>query len=339
MDGSSIRTTAAGFLAALVVLAVLLWVVGVDAIVATISRADPSVVVFLPAAAAVWLTAWGLSLRVVLGVLGTPTRMTRSVLVYAAATFANNVTPFGQAGGEPVSAFLIASVTDNEYEFGLAAIASVDALNFIPSIGLASVGLAYFAATAALGRQLVVAAAAVSGFVVALSVGAYLLWRYRIQVEAAITRIVTPVLGAVARIVPGRERPTREAVLARVESFFHALERVAADRRQLSLALVFSTIGWVALSSSLWLALLSLGHAVPVAAVLLILPIGSMAGVTPFPGGLGGIEAVLVALLVPTTSIDPATAGAAVVLHRAATYWLPTLVGGGIAAALGVDTW
>jgi len=47
---------------------------------------------------------------------------------------------------------------------------------------------------------------------------------------------------------------------------------------------------------------------------------------------------VLVALLVPTTALDPATAGAAVVLHRTATYWLPTLVGGGVAAALGVDT-
>jgi len=338
MDGSTLRATAVGFLAAFAVLAVLLWVAGVDAIVATVARADPSVVALLPLAAVAWLTAWGLSLRTVLGVLGSPVGVSTAVLVYAAATFANNVTPFGQAGGEPISAFLIARLIDDEYEAGLAAIASVDALNLLPSVTLAGLGLAYFGATAAVGRQLAVAAGAVVGFAVVLAVGGWLVWRYRERVETVAAGTLTPLAGGLARLVPGRQRPTRRAIAARVGRFFGSLERVAADRRRLALALGFATAGWIALASSLWLALLALGYRVPVAAVVLVVPVGSMAGVAPLPGGLGGIETVLVALLVPTTALDPATAGAAVVLHRTATYWLPTLVGGGVAAALGVDT-
>jgi len=337
MDAGNLRAIAVGFLAALAVLGTLLWVVGVDAILATLARADTSIVALLPLAAATWLTAWGLSLRIVLGVLGSPVGVATSVLVYAAATFANNVTPFGQAGGEPISAYLIARLTGDEYESGLAAIASVDALNLLPSVTLAALGLAYFGATAAIGRQLIVAAGAIGGFAVVIAGGGWLVWRHRERVETAVAGVVTPVARAVAMAVPGRRRPTGRAITARVESFFASLERVAEDRQQLALALGFATVGWIALASSLWLALLALGHRVPVAAVVLVVPIGSMAGVTPFPGGLGGIETVLVALLVPTTAIDPATAGGAVVLHRAATYWLPTLVGGSVAAVLGVD--
>jgi uncharacterized membrane protein YbhN (UPF0104 family) len=66
-------------------------------------------------------------------------------------------------------------------------------------------------------------------------------------------------------------------------------------------------------------------------------PVGAIASVTPLPGGLGGIEAVLIALLVPLAGVSGATAAAAVVIHRGAIYWLPTLVGAGVSSALGAQ--
>ena len=135
-----LRTTLVGFAGALCVLAVLLWFVGVGDVVSALSMASPPVLVVIVVVATCWLTAWGLSLRTVLGVLGAPITIPSAVLVFAGATFANNVTPFGQAGGEPVSALLVSRASDSEYETGLAAIASVDALNFVPSIALALVG-------------------------------------------------------------------------------------------------------------------------------------------------------------------------------------------------------
>jgi uncharacterized membrane protein YbhN (UPF0104 family) len=68
---------------------------------------------------------------------------------------------------------------------------------------------------------------------------------------------------------------------------------------------------------------------------MVVIPVAAIAGITPLPGGLGGVEAVLVALLVPTTGVTVAAATAGVVIHRTATYWLPLLVGGGAAAAIG----
>ncbi|WP_255150932.1 lysylphosphatidylglycerol synthase transmembrane domain-containing protein [Halorarius halobius] len=329
-----LRASAVGFLVALVVLAGILVVVGVGEVVDALLRAEPSVLVAVVAVATVWLSAWGLSLRTVLRVLGARVAAPVSVGVFAAATFANNVTPFGQAGGEPVSALLISRAADTEYESSLAAIASVDSLNFVPSIALASLGIAYFSTQVAFGSRLRFAALAVGALALAVPVAAVVGWRYRYRVERAAVSAVTPLIRAVGRVVPGRSPPGPSVIRGRVEGFFHAIERVTADRKRLTLALGFSALGWLCLAASLWLSLFSLGQAVSFAVVLVVVPVGAIAGITPLPGGLGGVEAVLIALLV-ALGVPGGAATAAVVIHRTATYWLPTVVGGGVAGIIG----
>lgn len=337
MKGNQWRTLAA-FIVAIVILVVLSSLVGIGEIINILTMADPLIVALIPLVAVTWIVAWGLLFRVVVGTLDGQLPVVTAVFVYVSTMFANNVTPFGQAGGEPISAYFIASATDTEYETGLAAIASVDAIHFVPSISLAAIGLASFATTTALTEELEAAAAAVVALVIAIPLIGTFVWRYRERVEILIARIVTPVIGIVARIIPNRAPPERNAVSRRVREFFHAVERVATDRRGLALSFVFATIGWVALSGILWISLFALGYLVPFTVVIVIVPIGSMASITPLPGGLGGIETVLVGLLVPLVGVDLATAGAAVILYRSASYWLPTLIGGVVASFISTSS-
>jgi uncharacterized protein (TIRG00374 family) len=337
MKGNQWRTLAA-FLVAIVILVVLSSFIGIGEIIDVLSMADPLIVALIPLVAFTWIVAWGLLFRVVVGILDGQLSVATAVLIYTSTMFANNITPFGQAGGEPISAYLIASATDTEYETGLAAIASVDAIHFAPSISLAAIGLASFALTTTLVEELEAAATAVVALVIVIPLIGTFVWRYRVRVETLIADILTPVIGIVAQIVPNREPPERDTIRTRVGEFFRAVERVATDRSGLALSFVFATIGWVALSGILWTSLFALGYLVPFTVVLVVIPIGSMASITPLPGGLGGIEIVLVGLLVPLAGIDPATASAAVVLHRAAAYWLPTFVGGVVASFIGTDS-
>ncbi|MFB6172284.1 MAG: YbhN family protein [Haloarculaceae archaeon] len=329
------RATIVGFLGAAVVLSAIAYVVGVHRILATLLRADPPVLLLVLVAAATWLTAWGLALRTVLRVLGANVSVPQAALVFAGSTFANNVTPFGQAGGEPVSALIISQAAESEYETGLAAIASVDALHFVPSVTLATVGLGYVAATTVLGRQLRMAAIAVGALGLAMPLAAYVGWRHRYAVEATVVRLLTPVIRLAGRVLPRRAPPDPHVIERRIESFFAAVDRVARDRRALVAVVGFSLVGWLALAGSLWLSLFSLGVVVPPPALLVVVPVASIAGFTPLPGGLGGVETVLVALLGTAAGVDPAVAVAAVFLHRGATYLLPTAVGGGVASAMG----
>jgi hypothetical protein len=148
------RALLVGSLGAVVVLAALVALVGADDIVAVLRSADPFFVGVTAAFALSWLAAWSLMLRTVLGSLDVRLPVVTSFFVYTGAVFANNVTPFGQAGGEPVAALLISDVSDCRYETGLAGIASVDVINVVPSLSLVVVGVGYYATTAAVGSRL-----------------------------------------------------------------------------------------------------------------------------------------------------------------------------------------
>jgi hypothetical protein len=331
-------TTAAGFAGALIVLAALIWLVGITEILRSLSRADLPVVVAVVVVSVVWLSSWGMSLHTVLEVLGANISPVKSILVFAGAMFSNNVTPFGQAGGEPVTALLISRATDSEYETGLAAIASVDALHFLPSIGFATIGLGVLAVRAVtLGRNIYIAVAAIAGLTALFLLAAYLGWRYRYEIERVVVRIVTPIIQRIGRLLPGRRVPTRATLESRIERFFTSIDRVTGSRRALLTASLFSAFGWFSLSIALWLSLYSLGASVSIIAVFIAIPVASIAGVTPLPGGSGAVESVLVVLLVSTTGISGPVATAGVFIYRGATYWLPIFVGGGVVAAVGAE--
>jgi hypothetical protein len=332
-----VRATVAGFAGALAVLAVLAWAVGVEKLVDALTMASPAGVVGVLGAAAVWLLAWALALSTVLSALEAPVSAPRAVAIYAGVLFSNNVTPFGQAGGEPISALLISESAETAYENALAAIASADSINFVPSTVLALVGVTYYSVAAAAGDEIRVATAAVVALAVLIPLAGYLGWRHRQRVEATLVSWLTAVSRAVGGRLPRVTAPTREAIERRVDGFLSSIEAVATDRRTLARAVGLSTLGWVAQATALWLALQAIGAAAPYQAVLVAVPVGAIASVTPLPGGLGGVEAALIALLVPLAGVSAATAAAAVVIHRGAIYWLPTLLGGGVAAAVIVD--
>ena len=329
-----LRASLVGFALAAVVLAAVGWLVGPGRVADAVVRADPVLLAAVLVAAACWLTSWGLALWTVLGGLGAPVRGHVAVLVFAAATFANNVTPFGQAGGEPVSALFVSRAADTKYETGLAAIASVDSLNFVPSIALATAGIAYFSTRLTFGSRLRLASYAVGALALAVPLLVVVGWRYRHTVEQGAVRAATPVARLVGRLFPGREPPSRAAVRSRVDGFVHAIERATGNRRRLALALGFSTSGWLCQSVSLWLSLTALGANVPFPVALVAVPVGAIAGVTPLPGGLGGVETVLIALLA-ALSVPASAAAGAVVVHRVGTCLLPTVLGGGVAGVLG----
>jgi uncharacterized protein (TIRG00374 family) len=330
------RKTGVGFLASVVLLTILVSLAGLEAVANAIAVADTRVLPTLVLAAAVWVTAWGLALHSVLRTLGVSIPRRTAIVLYAAAAFANNVTPFGQAGGEPFSALMLSRAADTKYETGLASIASVDAINFFPSILMATSGLAYFALEITFGRRLLWATAGVATIAVLVLVGGVALWYFRRRIERLLARVLEPVVVLAARFVPGRSAPPREQIHERIVSFFQAIDRVAADRDSLVVTLSFSTLGWLALVASLYLSLSAVTATyVPLAAVFLVIPVGSLASATPLPGGFAGIETVMVLLLIPTAGVSASTATAAVLIHRTATYVLPTAVGGGVALSVG----
>ncbi|WP_247000424.1 lysylphosphatidylglycerol synthase transmembrane domain-containing protein [Halosolutus gelatinilyticus] len=334
MNGRRRRAFLVGTLGTIVVFAVLFTLVGARRVVRSLLTAEPSLVAATFGLALCWLIAWSLMLRTVMRSLEIGLSVQTSFLVYAGAVFANNVTPFGQAGGEPIAAALISKASDAEYETSLVGIASVDICNVVPSVSLVLVGVGAYAATATVGERIQDAV----GLAIVLVGGTGLVigfaWRYRATIVERAPAIVASVGGFL-----GGGRLDGESLEAELEKRLHRMfedvDRVRTDRRRLAVVIGLSLVGWLFQAIALLAAFAALGHGVSIAVALFVVPLGYVAGSTPLPGGLGGIEAALVAMLVPATGIAAPAVTAAVLIFRGAVFWMPILVGGGSIAALG----
>ncbi|WP_423743154.1 lysylphosphatidylglycerol synthase transmembrane domain-containing protein (plasmid) [Haladaptatus sp. SPP-AMP-3] len=324
----NVRSVVLGLLASVLVLALIVSLVGVSAVVGALNAAKPSVIVAIVVAVLLWLTAWSSALHVVLSVLGYPQSRLRTLLVYSSIVFANSVTPFAQAGAEPLAALFVSRATDAEYETGLSVVVSVDTINLLPSVGFAAIGFAYFAVRSALNPRLELAVVLFLAVAVVVAAVALFGWRARDTIATSLVGALSSLLETVDRRTPlAIDLPERE-LERRVMLFVSNVERIARTPRLLAVGVFFSAVGWLFLAATLWLSLYSLGYAIPVEAPLFIVPLAMTASVTPLPGGFGGVDAAYILLLGGLTNVSLPSITAALLVYRAATYLLPIVLGG-----------
>jgi uncharacterized protein (TIRG00374 family) len=306
--------TVAGFAVAAAVLFYLGYNVGWGEIIAQLAVADVWWVAVACLSTVLGLAAWGKAWQVVLRVAGIEESYRRLVVTYFAATFANYVTPLGQAGGEPFIAYVLSSDTEATYQDSLASVVTADLLNLLPFFNFAAVGMAWLLLQASLpenaetlAQGLVVMALGVPGVV-------YVGWRHRDGVEAAVLGVVAPVATRTSRI-------SVESVRSRIDEFYEALERIAEEPRSLVYALVFAYVGWVFFALPLYFGGLALGYEVGLLLVLFVVPASTLAGLAPTPGGSGAIEVVIGVLLLALTALSQDQASALALVYRFASYY------------------
>ena len=268
-----------------------------------------------------YLAAWGKAWQVVLAVVGIEVRFHRLVVTYFAATFANYITPFGQAGGEPFVAYVLAQDTDASYEDSLASVVTADLLNLLPFFNFAALGLAILLVRARLPVVIRPLAYGLTALAIGIPILAYVGWNHRQGVENAVLALVAPLSRHTSRL-------SVSAVRHRIDRFYASLELIADEPLELLYALVFSYTGWVFFALPLWLAGRTLGLPVDPIVVLFIVPASTIAGFVPTPGGLAGVEAALVLLLVALLPLTAGQAFAVATVYRLASYWFALGIGG-----------
>ncbi|MFC7132641.1 MULTISPECIES: lysylphosphatidylglycerol synthase transmembrane domain-containing protein [Salinibaculum] len=313
-----------GFLVALAVIGLIAVSVGLDELTRVLSGAKLRWVAVGCLSTALCLVAWARAWKVVLGVVGIPVAFRRLVVTYYAATFANYVTPLGQAGGEPFIAYVLSRDTEASYEDSLASVVTADLLNLFPFFSFAGIGFAALLWQSSLPdqvRPLVLGLAGMAAGVPLLAAGT---WRFRFRLGRFVLRLAAPVA-----------RRTKlfsiESLRRRMGELNTSFERIAADPRALVRALFYSYVGWVFFALPLYFATLALDVPLSLLLVFFVVPASTLAGLVPSPGGLGPVEAALLVLLVAVAGLSQPTAFAAALLYRVESYVF-ALVAGGIGA-------
>ncbi|WP_396613621.1 YbhN family protein (plasmid) [Haloferax sp. S1W] len=319
------------FLLGGVLLASYLWVIGIAAVQQALLAVPPRRLASLVLIGFVPFLFWGGGLHLVLRRLGRAGRPVTSLLLVVAAGFLNSITPFGQVGGDPLAALLFKPAVGTDFERGLVAIGSVNALNRAASLFLGLLGVGYLGSRVAFDQTLQTAAFVVVGLVVVALVGVAVAWQYRRTLVARGSAVLARLLRPIGWI-PTIDAPGAEQFERRGYRFVGAIGLLAASPGTLGAVFVAGIAGQLAVAAALWVALTSLGVDASFALVLLVIPLAKLSGVSPTPGGFGSAEALLTALLVTTTGILASVAGAAVLLYRASVFWLPSL-GGAVVTA------
>ncbi|SEH58222.1 hypothetical protein SAMN05192561_10933 [Halopenitus malekzadehii] len=322
IDRSAAAKTIAGFALALLLVYLLGVVVGWDRTIDRLRAAETRWILAGAASSLIGLVVWGKTWHVVLGTIGIDVPYRRLVVTFLSATFANYVTPMGQAGGEPFIAYVLARDTEATYEQSLASVVTSDLIRALPFFTVGGVGLGYLLVTTATLPDAVRSMAAV---LMVLAVGvpflAATIWRFRDRAQAAVVRLASPITRRTNRV-------SIEAVQARLDRLVVAIERIAGSPRALVVAVGYAYVGWVLFALPLYFAALAVGTPLSLLLVCFLVPVTVIAGSTPLPGGLAAIEGTLVALVTALTAFSTTDALAVTTLYRLVSYWLVVAVGG-----------
>ena len=321
LDRSTVAKTVAGFLAAAALLYLFGRVIGWGEILRTLRDADLRWFALACLSALAYMTIWSQAWNVILRVVDVEIPFSHIVVTYYAATFADYVTPFGKAGGSPFVAYVLSQDERANYQDSLAGVVTADTLNLVPFFVFAGVGAVGLLVTGGLANRADPLIGGLVALAVAIPVAGAVVWHQRGRVESFSTTLAGP-LAARTDIF------SAEGLSERIREFYRLLDRIAATPRRVAYTLVFSFVGWVFFALPLYLAGLTLGYHLDPLVVLFAVPASSLASIVPTPGGLGGVEAALVGLLVALTPITPGTAAGIALVYRVASYWFALGVGG-----------
>lgn len=310
-----------GFALAVVLVYLLGVAIGWEETLQRLRTAEVGWVAVACASSLVCLAVWGKMWQVVLSAAGVSVTYKKVVVTFFAATFANYVTPMGQAGGEPFIAYVLSRDTEASYEQSLASVVITDVLRLFPFFTVAGLGLGYLL----FEGQLPEVVETVAVVLVALAVGLPTLmlvgWRHRHPVQRGVLRFLSPVARRTDRL-------SLESVRERIDRLYESFELIAGSRSAVLVSVVLAYVGWILFALPLYFSGLALDLPVSLLLVFFIVPATVVVSFTPLPGGLGAIEGALVLLLTVLAAFSAGEALAVTTVYRLASYWIVVAVGG-----------
>jgi hypothetical protein len=322
LDRGSALKALAGFAVAGVVLYYFGSVIGWNEILGTLRGADYKWVAVACASSTLALVIWSRAWDTLLSVVDVDIPFPSIAVTYVAATFADYITPFGRAGGGPFVAYVLSRNDRASFQDSLASIVTSDTLNLVPFFTFAAVGFVALVLTGEFPENARTLIWGLGALFVVIPVLAYLFWTRRETVGGLVDTLVSP-------LARRTDRVDADEIRGRVDEFYGLVDQMAVDRRAVGETLAYAFVGWVFFALPLYFAALTLGVSLSPLVVLFVVPASTVAGFVPTPGGLGGVEAAIVGLIIGLTSVGPEMAAGLALVYRVASFVYVLLLGGG----------
>ncbi|MEE0936113.1 MAG: UPF0104 family protein [Methanobrevibacter sp.] len=307
----------------LLILAVMLWFVGIDQVVSALKLAN--VYIILLAIAVQVFTYFLYTLRwQILNKLANMDVSIKELLPMVLVGLAvNNITPSGRGGGEPVRAYIMAKEKDYPMEETFATVVADRALDTFPFVVLAAITIAAMAMYFNFDLWLLVIM-----ILAVIAIVAILIVLIFMCINPGFGKRVDGwIIGLVRRFYKKNSEELEEKIHGVIFGFQDTMKLLISNRKVLYYTLPLSFFIWVFEIIRVYLVFLAFGANVNLIVIGEVFIVASLVGMIPLlPGGLGAVDGLMI-IFYSAAGISSSISAAATVIERLISFWMATIIG------------
>lgn len=292
------------------VLATLIYLADIQNIFQTLKQAKINLIFLALFTSNIPILIYAFTWKEIFKISGINISYVNSLRIVLANAFVNNVTPFGNIGGEAAVTYLISKVT--EYKSGkiFSSILMASIINFAPLGSILLLGLIFIGQSSIL---------VISAIFISLAV---------IFTQQSFKKDFLP---------ETLYEKTPEKILSFFEDFIDASKKLLDYKPKILLLLGITHLAIIFDILSIIIVAEAFGGDLFSPLILLVIPLGRVANYFPTPGGSGSYEALMIGLLTFYMNISPTVAVSTVVTYRALTYYVGLILGYFALNSIGLD--
>jgi hypothetical protein len=307
----------------ILILAVMLWFVGIDEVIGALKVANLSIIALAIATQVFTYFLYTLRWQILNKITDLDVSIKDLLPMVLVGLAVNNITPSGRGGGEPVRAYILAKRMDYPMEETFATVVADRALDTFPFVVLAAVTIAamalYFDFSLWLLIVMVLAVIVIVAVLIALI--------YMCINPNFGKRVDGWIIGIVRRFYKKNSEELEEKIHGVIFGFQDTLKILISNKKGLYYTIPLSFLIWIFEIIRVYLVFLAFGANVNFIVIGEVFIVACLVGMIPLlPGGLGAIDGIMI-IFYSAAGVSASISAAATVIERLISFWMATIIG------------
>lgn len=307
----------------LVILAVMLYFVGIDQVINALKIAKLEFIAIAIAMQFFTFFLYALRWKILNNVAGINVGVKKLLPMVLVGLAVNNITPSGRGGGEPVRAYILSREESYPMEETFATVVADRALDTFPFIVLAVLTIIGMTLSFNFDTWLLVLMVVA---VIAILIVLILLIYMSVNPNFG-QRIEGWIIGLVRRFYKKNSEEFEEKIHDVIVGFQDTMKMVISNKKVLYYAMPLSFLIWVFEILRVYFVFMSFGAVVSPVVIGEVFILACLAGMIPLlPGGLGAVDGIMI-IFYSAAGITASISAAATVIERLISFWMATIIG------------
>ena len=307
----------------LLILAVMLYFIGIDQVIETLQYAKLEFIGIAVAMQVFTYYLYTLRWKILNGLVDINVGIKKLLPMVLVSLAVNNITPSGRGGGEPVRAYILSRDEGYPMEETFAIVVADRALDTFPFVILAVLTIIGMALSFSFDLWLL----AVMVFAVIAIVIILILLIYMCINPGFGNRVEGWIVSLVRKFYKKSSEDLEVKIHDIIKGFQDTMKMVISDRKVMYYALPLSFIIWIFEIIRVYFVFLAFGAAVSPVVIGEVFILACLAGMIPLlPGGLGAVDSIMI-LFYSAAGITASVSAAATVIERLISFWMTTILG------------